>query len=84
MFLVVALSTPLIAYVVAKNSEEFREVNGFSLERAKEIAEAEAATEADPLGPAEYPRNPWIFPTVLLALGAFALAGGERRRPIST
>lgn len=84
MFLVVALSTPLIAYVVAKNNEEFRELNGFSQERAAEIAEAEAATEADPLGPAEYPRNPWIFPTVLLSLGAFALSGEKGRRPIST
>lgn len=81
MVLVVAASAPLIAYVVAKNNEEFREVNGFSQERADEIAAAEATYEPNPLGPAEYPRNPWIFPTVLLALTAFALSKVPSGRP---
>lgn len=82
MLLVVTLSVPLIAYVVAKNDEEFREVNGFSQERADEIAEAEATYEPDPLGPAEYPRNPWIFPTVSLALTAFALSKAPAGRSL--
>lgn len=79
MLVVVALSAPLIAYVVAKNNDEFQEVNGFSQQRAEEIAEAEATYEADPLGPAGYPRNPWIFPSATLALAAIALSGASSK-----